>query len=46
MYLPLKTGASYTYPPTEVFLSLRESKSELEDVVFLVGVVRSNLETV
>ena len=46
MYLPLKTGTSYTYPPTEVFLSLRESKSELEDVVFLVGVVRSNLETV
>ena len=28
---------SYTYPPTEVSLSLRASKSELEDVVFLVG---------
>ena len=37
MYRPLKTGASYTYSPTEVFLSLRASKSELEDVVFLVG---------
>ena len=37
MYLPLKTGTSYTYPSIEVFLSLRASKSELEDVVFLVG---------
>ena len=36
MYLPLKTGTSYTYPPTKVFLSLRASKSEVADV-FLVG---------
>ena len=37
MYLLLKTGASYTYPPTEVFLSLRASKRGLADVVFLKG---------
>ena len=42
MYLPLKTGASYTYPPTVVFLSLRASKSELEDVVFLVEWLGAN----
>ena len=36
MYLPWITGASYTYPPTVVFLSLLASKSELKDVVFLV----------
>ena len=36
IYLPLKTGTSYTYPLTKVFLSLRASKSELGDV-FLVG---------
>ena len=43
MYRPLKTGASYTYSPTEVFLSLRASKSELEARSILGGVVRSKL---